>query len=75
MNSVVALVAQTAQDTFIKGSELPTEVLPAAPMVMTAYAFVWVALVVYVFGLWRKLGRVERELAEVTSRLEGRNRP
>lgn len=56
-----------AQEGFVKASELPTEVLPATPFVFIAYAFVWVALIGYVFSLWRKIGRVERELDQVVS--------
>ena len=63
------------QDAFIPGSQMPTEVLPGTPFVFIAYAFVWVALIGYVFGLWRKLARVERELAQVASRAEGRRTP
>lgn len=51
------------------------ETLPATPLVFAAYAFVWVALIVYVFVLWRRLGHVERELAEVTTQLRARSRP
>jgi CcmD family protein len=50
-------------------------VLPATPFVFIAYAFVWVALIGYLFGLWRKLTRVERELAQVASRVEARRTP
>ena len=39
---------------------------------MVAYAFVWVALLAYVFLLWRRLGRVEHELADVNARLANR---
>ena len=69
------LATQTPQSEFIPGSQLPTEVLPATPFVFIAYAFVWVALIGYLFGLWRKLTRVERELAQVASRVEGRRTP
>jgi CcmD family protein len=48
--------------------ELGQEQLPATPLVFAAYAFVWVALLVYVFSLWRRLTRVERELSEVATR-------
>jgi CcmD family protein len=71
----MTLAIQTPQSEFIPGSQLPTEVLPATPFVFIAYAFVWVALIGYLFGLWRKLTRVERELAQVTSRVEGRRAP
>ena len=73
---VTAMAVQTPQqDAFIPGSQLPTEVLPGTPFVFIAYAFVWVALIGYLFGLWRKLTRVERELAQVASRAEGRRTP
>jgi CcmD family protein len=64
-----------AQEGFVKASEVPTEVLPGSPFVFVAYAFVWVALLGYLFGLWRKLTRVERELSQVVSRVEGRRSP
>ncbi len=71
----LALQTPPQQDAFIPGSQLPTEVLPATPFVFIAYAFVWVALIGYVFGLWRKLTRVERELSQVAARAEGRRTP
>jgi hypothetical protein len=53
-----------APDGFEKVSKLPpVEHLPAAPMVIGAYAFIWAALLVYLFLLWRRLGGVERDLA------------
>lgn len=71
---IVTLLAQ-AQNEFVPASQVATETLPAAPLVFIAYAFVWVALVGYVFALWRRLGRVERELAQVSARFEKRGRP
>ena len=53
-------------------SKLPAvEQLPAAPLVIGAYAFVWVALLVYVLVLWRRLGSVERELAALRRSIDG----
>jgi CcmD family protein len=63
--------AQTPQDEFT--TEITRESLPASPLLFTAYAFVWVAVAGYVFMLWRRLARVERELAEVAAKL-GRGR-
>jgi CcmD family protein len=50
------------------------ESLPATPLVFIAYAFVWLALIAYVFFIWRGLARVEGELADVQQRLAGRAR-
>jgi len=76
--AVAALVApvvawaQEPQSQFVPADTLPQEVLPATPFVFAAYAFVWLALLAYVFALWRRLARVERELADVNARLAGR---
>ena len=52
----------------------PQPELSPAPLLYGAYAFVWAAVVVYVFTLWRRLGRVERELADVNARLKATRR-
>ncbi len=44
------------------------EHLPAAPLVMGAYAFVWVALLLYVWSIWRRLTRVERDMDALARR-------
>ncbi len=46
------------------------EQLPAAPLVIAAYAFVWVALMVYVWSLWRRMAKLERELADLQRRVQ-----
>jgi CcmD family protein len=61
------------QDGFVPVGSVPqVEQLPAAPMVVGAYAFVWAALLVYVWLLWRRLGRVEHELADLQRRIQQR---
>jgi CcmD family protein len=64
-----------AQDGFVTVApgELGQEQLPAAPLVFAAYAFVWLALVTYVFLLWRRLVRVEHDLHDVSERLRKRS--
>jgi len=47
------------------------EQLPAAPLVMGAYAIAWVLLVGYLWSIWRRLAKVEQEIAVVSRRLEG----
>ena len=49
-----------------------TERMPAAPLLITAYAFVWVALSGYVWTIWRRIGRVEGELLDLRKRLAER---
>jgi CcmD family protein len=44
------------------------EQLPAAPLLIAAYAFVWVALLVYVWSIWRRLGKVESEMHALEQR-------
>ena len=50
------------------------EKLPAAPLVIGAYAVAWIAVFGYVWSIWQRLGRVERDLADVQSRVTPRER-
>ena len=40
----------------------PGDQLPAAPLLIAAYAFVWLATIVYLFSIWRRLNKVENEM-------------
>jgi len=66
--SAAALLAQTTKG-FEPATNLGKEGLPAGPLVYTAYAIVWLVLIGYVFMLWRRLDRVEKELREVAARI------
>ena len=57
--------------TPMSAEEQASEVLPATPFVFTAYAIVWLVLIGYVFVLWRRVSKVERELLDVNARLTG----
>lgn len=51
------------QDGFVPLDSLPpSEQLPAAPFLIAAYAFALLALMFYVWTLWRRLGAVERDM-------------
>ena len=50
------------------------EHLPAAPLVMIAYAVAWTAVFVYVWSLWSRLAKVEREILEVSRRIDAGSR-
>jgi CcmD family protein len=60
----------SASQEFVPVNSLPqAEQLPAAPLLIGAYAFVWVALMVYVWSLWKRLSKLERELADLQRRV------
>jgi HAMP domain-containing protein len=44
-------------------------VLPAAPLVIGAYAVAWVAVFIYLWSIWQRTSRVERDLAELSRRV------
>jgi CcmD family protein len=57
-------------DGFVPVDSLPaTEQLPAAPLVIGAYAVAWVAVFGYLWSIWRRLGRVERDILELNRRV------
>jgi CcmD family protein len=69
---LLASVTAFAQDadgfkTLPAGQSLQ-EQLPATPLVFSAYAFVWVALLAYVFILFSRLKKVERELVDLRAK-------
>ena len=51
------------QAGFVPADSVPlADQLPAAPLLIGAYAFVWLAVTVYVFSIWKRLNRVEDEM-------------
>jgi CcmD family protein len=69
---VAARQPPPGQSEFVPVKDLPpTETIPAAPLLVAAYAFIWVALIFYIWTIWRRLNRVEtdmRALAQKTRR-------
>ncbi len=50
-------------DEFVPIDQLPqVEQIPAANLLIPAYAFVWVAVLAYVISLSRRLGAVEQDM-------------
>jgi len=72
MGAVAAAQPATQDDFVPAGSLPPAETLPAAPMVIAAYGFVWVAVLAYVGFLWRRLQKVEQELRDLERRVAER---
>jgi hypothetical protein len=65
---------EAAQDGFVPMDDIPPEdQLPAAPLVMAAYAAVWAIAIGYLWTIWRRLGTVERDLADVSRRVAERD--
>ena len=59
------------QDEFVPIDELPPQdQLPAAPLLVTAYAFVVLALFAYLVSVARRLGGVQRDLDRLQSDLK-----
>ena len=64
-----------AQEGFVPIDQIQQkEQLPAAPLVMAAYAAAWLVIFGYVWSIWRRLSQVEQEMASLTKRMPGANR-
>ena len=59
---------QPPKDFVAVDETAPGEQIPAIPLIATAYGFIWVVLLGYVWTLGRRLRKVEGELAELESR-------
>ena len=61
------------QSEFVPVDSVPlSDQLPAAPLLVTAYAFVWIAVMVYLWTIWRRLNKVEDEMRTLTQKLPRR---
>lgn len=61
-----------AQDEFVPVKDLPQqEQLPGGPLVLAAYGSLWAVLLVYLWTIWRRLGKVEREMRDLATRITG----
>jgi CcmD family protein len=60
-----------AQEEFVPIDQLPPgDQLPAARFLITAYSVAWLLVAAYLFSIWQRLGRVEREIADVSRRIQ-----
>ena len=65
--------ADDGQSEFVPVNELPpADQLRAAPLLITAYAFVWVAVLFYVWTIWRRLNKVEKDMQALARRSTAR---
>lgn len=59
-------------DGFVPLSSLPPgEGLPAAPFLIGAYAFFLLLMLFYLWTIWSRLGKVEKEMHELERRQGG----
>jgi hypothetical protein len=67
--AALALQLPADPNQFAPIDQLPqTEQLPAAPLLVGAYMFIVVALIAYVWLVWRRVGKVETEVRALASR-------
>jgi CcmD family protein len=65
---------QVAQDEFVPLEAVPLEdQLPAAPLLITAYAIIWTLVFVYLWSIWRRMSVVESELENLSQRTDTSN--
>ena len=66
---------EPAQEQFLPLDQLPPEdQLAAAPLLIAAYAVIWVLLLLYLWSIRRRLDGVQRELVDVARRVSERGR-
>jgi hypothetical protein len=71
----LALQPPAAQEGFVPVSQLPPgDQLPAAPLLVAAYAFVWLAAMFFMWTVWRRLRKVEDDMRALEQRRTGRGR-
>jgi len=69
---LLALQPPPAQEEYLPIDQLPpTEQLPGGVFVIVAYGFIWVASMVYIWSLWRRLSKVESEMQALQRRSGG----
>jgi CcmD family protein len=66
----LALTAPAVAQDFVKVDDAGREQLPATPFVGVAYGFIWVAVLIYIFSIARRLGRLQGELADLRRRID-----
>jgi len=46
----------------------PSDQLPAAPYLIAAYLFVWLAAIFYIWSVWRRMDKVQAEIRALERR-------
>ena len=73
MGPSLAAQPPAGQSEFVPVKELPpSEQLPAAPLLIAAYAFFLVLMMFYVWTVWRRLNKVDADLHALEQRMAKR---
>jgi CcmD family protein len=76
---LVALASRAAfafqgASEFVPADQLRQDTVPGGTLLVAAYAVAWLAVVVYVWIVWRRAGRIERELSDIAAKLAASGR-
>jgi len=67
--AVSAFAQPPQQNEFVPIDKLPpADQLPSAPLLITAYVFVWIATLFYLWTIWRRLAKVEADMRGLEQR-------
>lgn len=67
------LAFQTTSE-FVPADQVAQDHVPGGALLLAAYAVAWVAVVAYVWIVWRRAGRIERELADISAKMAASGR-
>lgn len=68
----LAFQQPTQQNEFVPLDRLPpADQLPAAPLLVAAYAFAWIALMFYLWTIWRRLSKIDADIHALETRRRG----
>lgn len=64
-----AIAQQPGVDGFVPASELPPgQQMPAAPLLIGSYAFFLLLMMFYLWTIWRRISKVEKEMRDLERR-------
>jgi len=67
--TALAFQPPAAQSEYVPVKDLPpVDQLPAAPLLVAAYSFIWLVAMFYLWTIWRRLGKVETEMRALEQR-------
>ena len=67
--------APAGQDGFVPASSLPPgQEMPAAPLLIVSYASFLLLMMFYLWTIWRRIAKVEKEMQDLERRQAGTHR-